>query len=237
MINSRMKGLFPVMAIALAGFASPAMAADEAEETKAIDVEVTLAGFSDYRFRGLSLSGIDPAFQPEIVITHESGIYGSIWGSNVSDNGGDDIEVDLVAGIARDIGNVTVDVNATYYLYPGAGSTNYIEFIGNVSTPVGPGSVGLTVAYAPSQSNIGNQDNVYVALDGSVPIGGTPLTLTGSFGFEDGAFGDSKKDWSLGVTADVAGFTLGAAYVDTAHASNFGRIAKAGAVFSISRTF
>ena len=232
-----MKGLFPVMAIALAGFASPAMAADEAEETKAIDVEVTLAGFSDYRFRGLSLSGIDPAFQPEIVITHESGIYGSIWGSNVSDNGGDDIEVDLVAGIARDIGNVTVDVNATYYLYPGAGSTNYIEFIGNVSTPVGPGSVGLTVAYAPSQSNIGNQDNVYVALDGSVPIGGTPLTLTGSFGFEDGAFGDNKKDWSLGVTADVAGFTLGAAYVDTAHASNFGRIAKAGAVFSISRTF
>ena len=237
MINFRTKGLFPVMAIALAGVASPAMAADEAEETKAIDVEVTLAGFSDYRFRGLSLSGIDPAFQPEIVITHESGIYGSIWGSNVSDNGGDDIEVDLVAGIARDIGNVTVDVNATYYLYPGAGSTNYIEFIGNVSTPVGPGSVGLTVAYAPSQSNIGNQDNVYFALDGSVPISGTPLTLTGSFGFEDGAFGDSKKDWSLGVTADVAGFTLGAAYVDTAHASNFGRIAKAGAVFSISRTF
>ena len=237
MINLKVKGLLPFMVVALAGVSSPAMAADEAEATKVIDVEFTLAGFSDYRFRGLSLSGIDPAFQPEIVITHESGIYGSVWGSNVSDNGGDDIEVDLVAGIARDIGKVTVDVNATYYLYPGAGSTNYIEFIGNVSTPAGPGTVGLTVAYAPSQSHIGNQDNIYVALDGSVPIGGTPLTLAGSFGFEDGAFGDKKKDWSLGVTADVAGFTLGAAYVDTAHAKNFGRIAKAGAVFSISRTF
>lgn len=237
MINAKRSMLVSTLFAALAGVSSPAVAADEAEETKAIDVEVTLAGLSDYRFRGLSLSGIDPAFQPEIVVTHESGIYGSIWGSNVSDNGGDDIEVDLVAGIARDIGKVTVDVNATYYLYPGAGSTNYIEFIGNVSTPVGPGTMGLTVAYAPSQSHIGSEDNVYVALDGSVPIGGTPLTLTGSFGFEDGAFGDRKKDWSLGVTADVAGFTLGAAYVDTAHAKNFGRIAKAGAVFSISRSF
>lgn len=237
MINSRMKGLLGVVAFSFAGVSTPALAADEAETTKAIDVEFTLAGVSDYRFRGLSLSGIDPAFQPEIVITHKSGIYGSIWGSNVSDNGGDDIEVDLVAGIARDIGKVTVDVNATYYLYPGAGNTNYIEFIGKVSTPVGPGTVGLTVAYAPSQVHIGSEDNVYVALDGSLPIGGTPLSLTGSFGFEDGAFGDKKKDWSLGITADVAGFTLGAAYVDTAHAQDFGRIAKAGAVFSISRTF
>ena len=237
MINSGMKGLLPVIALTLAGVSTPAMAADDAEAKKAIEVEVTLAGVSDYRFRGLSLSGIDPAFQPAIVVTHESGIYGSIWGSNVSDNGGDNIEVDLVAGIARDIGKVTVNVNATYYLYPGAGSTNYVEFIGKVSTPVGPGTVGLTVAYAPSQSHIGSQDNVYVALDGSVPIGGTPFSLTGSFGFEDGAFGTKKKDWSLGVTADVAGFTLGAAYVDTAHAQDFGRIAKAGAVFSISRTF
>ena len=237
MINSGMRGLLPVMALTLAGVSTPAMAADDAAAKKAIEVEVTLAGVSDYRFRGLSLSGIDPAFQPAIVVTHESGIYGSIWGSNVSDNGGDNIEVDLVAGIARDIGKVTVNVNATYYLYPGAGSTNYVEFIGKVSTPVGPGTVGLTVAYAPSQSHIGSQDNVYVALDGSVPIGGTPFSLTGSFGFEDGAFGTKKKDWSLGVTADVAGFTLGAAYVDTAHAQDFGRIAKAGAVFSISRTF
>ena len=237
MINSGMKGLLPVMALTLAGVSTSAMAADDAAAKKAIEVEVTLAGVSDYRFRGLSLSGIDPAFQPAIVVTHESGIYGSIWGSNVSDNGGDNIEVDLVAGIARDIGKVTVNVNATYYLYPGAGSTNYVEFIGKVSTPVGPGTVGLTVAYAPSQSHIGSQDNVYVALDGSVPIGGTPFSLTGSFGFEDGAFGSKKKDWSLGVTADVAGFTLGAAYVDTAHAQDFGRIAKAGAVFSISRTF
>ena len=237
MINSGMKGLLPVIALTLAGVSTPAMAADDAAAKKAIEVEVTLAGVSDYRFRGLSLSGIDPAFQPAIVVTHESGIYGSIWGSNVSDNGGDNIEVDLVAGIERDIGKVTVNVNATYYLYPGAGSTNYVEFIGKVSTPVGPGTVGLTVAYAPSQSHIGSQDNVYVALDGSVPIGGTPFSLTGSFGFEDGAFGTKKKDWSLGVTADVAGFTLGAAYVDTAHAQDFGRIAKAGAVFSISRTF
>lgn len=224
-------------ALAAVSATSPAFAADEEEAAKTFDIELTLAGVSDYRFRGLSLTDIDPAFQPEIVITHESGIYGSIWGSNVADNGGDDIEVDLVAGFSKEIGKIAVDINATYYLYPGAGSTNYIEFIGNVSTAMGPGTVGLTVAYAPSQSHIGNVDNVYVMLDGSLPVGSSPFSLTGSFGFEDGAFGDNKKDWSLGVTADVGGFTLGASYVDTAHASAFGRIAKAGAVFSISRTF
>ena len=68
MINLGMKGLLPVMVVALVGVSTPAIAADEAETTKVIDVEFTLAGFSDYRFRGLSLSGIDPAFQPEIVV-------------------------------------------------------------------------------------------------------------------------------------------------------------------------
>lgn len=217
--------------------AAPAFAADEEEASKPFDIELTLAGVSDYRFRGLSLSDRDPAFQPELSITHESGLYFSVWGSNIANNGGDDIEVDLVGGFSKEVGKVTFDVNATYYLYPGASSTNYVEFISRTSTAIGEGEVGLTLAYAPSQSNIGSVDNFYAAIDGSMPIKGTPLTLVGSFGFEDGAFGDKKKDWTLGVTADVAGFTLGATYVDTGHASGFGKIAKPTGVFSISRTF
>jgi uncharacterized protein (TIGR02001 family) len=224
--------------------ASPAQAADEpaadAEASEAsgpFDIEVTLDAVSDYRFRGISLSDKDPAFQPSITISHESGFYVSAWGSNVADNGGDDIELDLVAGFAYDIGNVTLDVNATYYVYPGVSSFNYVELIGRASAPVGKGEVGLTFAYVPSQNNTGNQDNTYVAIDGSMPLGDTPLSLNGSFGFENGAFGDNKKDWSLGVSAELGKLTLGVAYVDTAHAQDFGNIADAGVVVSASLTF
>ena len=105
------------------------------------------------------------------------------------------------------------------------------------STPVGNGEVGLTFGYVPSQDNTGNQDNTYVAIDGSMPLGDTPLSLNGSFGFENGAFGDNKKDWSLGVSAELGIVTLGVAYVDTAHARDFGSIADAGVVVSASMTF
>ena len=217
--------------------AMPAQAQDEKTETPhAFDLEITLAGVSDYRFRGLSLSDREPAFQPQIAITHKSGFYGRVWGSNIASNPGADIEVDLVGGWTKELGKVTLDIGATYYLYPGFGSANYVEIIGVASTAVGPGTIGVTVAYTPSQSNIGSQDNIYGAINGSLPIKGTPLTLTGSFGIEDGAFGDKKKDWTAGITADVKGFTVGLTYVDTGHTGG-NSLGKPTAVFSLSRKF
>ena len=116
----------------------------------------------------------------------------------------------------------------------GLSSINYAEFIGTLGTDVGPGKLGLTVGYVPPQKNVGGTDNVYVAINGSVPVKGTPFSVAGSIGYEDGAFGDKKKDWSLGVTADVAGFTLGASYIDTKRG---GPLGDATAVFSLSKSF
>ena len=220
----------------LAVLATPALAAEEAPEgpPDPVSIDFTLAAYSDYRFRGLTLSDKDFSVQPTITATLASGFYGSIFASNIAENTGDDIEIDLIAGFSKEIGKVTAGINATYYLYPGISSINYIEFIGTLGTAVGPGEVGVTFGYSPKQDNIGDQDNVYVALNGSVPIKGTPFSLAGSVGYEDGAFGDKKKDWSLGVTADVAGFTLGASYIDTKRG---GPLGDATAVFSISRDF
>jgi uncharacterized protein (TIGR02001 family) len=226
--------------------ATPALAQDttapvaapagEAAE-KPFSFDLTLYGATDYRFRGLSLSDKDPAFQPSITVTHKSGIYASVWGSNIASNGGDNIEIDLTAGISKDVGNgITAGVLAVYYLYPGASGDNYVEFQSSLSKTLGPVKVGVSAAYAPKQSNIGDLDNVYVALNGSVGIPSTPLTLNASVGYEDGAFGDKKKDWSLGVSAEVKGFTLGLSYIDTAH-TNSDPLGKATAVFSLSRTF
>lgn len=216
--------------------AAPALAQDEtAEEAEGpVSVDVTLAVVSDYRFRGVSLSDKDFAVQPGITVSHESGIYVGAWASNVAENPGDDLEIDIFAGFAGG-DTVTYDIGVTSYLYPGVSSFNYAEFIGKLGTTVGPATLGATVAYAPSQEGTGSQDNFYFGGNLGVGIPNTPLSLSATLGYEDGAFGDDKIDWSLGVTAEVKGFTLGASYVDTNR--RLGGLGKAGAVFSISYGF
>jgi uncharacterized protein (TIGR02001 family) len=222
--------------------AFPAMAAEPDEGTaaetddngSAIDVDVTLAAVSDYRFRGISLSDKDPAFQPSITVTHDSGLYVGAWASNIANNPGDDVELDIYGGF-KGGDALTYDLGVTYYLYPGFSTANYAEVIGKLGTTIGPIQLGGTIAYAPSQGGTGHQDNVYAGANASLGIPTTPLKLNASLGYEDGAFGNKKMDWSLGVTADVAGFTLGASYVDTNRFA--GGLGEAGAVFSVSYAF
>lgn len=209
----------------------------EEEASGPFELELNLTGVSDYRFRGISLSDKDPAFQPSITLSHESGLYASVWGSTLAENDGSDIEIDYILGFAPSVGGFDLDVNATYYAYPGAKDLNYWEFIGNVSHAVGSATIGFTFAYMPEQKNTGSKRGVYYALQGEVPIKGTPLTLAGSFGIEDNAYYDNKRDWSLGVNADVgSGFTLGAAYVDTARTGG-DPLGKAGVVVTLSKSF
>ncbi len=228
------------VAMSALAVSAPAFAQEEAAEAEG---PLTLTGgvavVSDYRFRGVSLSDKDFAVQPYLTLTHESGIYGGVWASNVAENSGDDLEIDLYAGFAGGDA-VTYDIGATYYVYPGVSSFNYVEFTGKLGTTVGPATIGGQVSYVPSQDNTGNNDNIYVASNLAIGIPNTPVTLTGSVGLEDGAFSvsGSKLDWSLGATAAVYGFTLGVAYVDTDRRSTFAfKDSSAGVVFSVSYGF
>jgi uncharacterized protein (TIGR02001 family) len=227
---------------AIGSMTAPAMAQDAEAEEEA-EGPITISGgvalVSDYRFRGVSLSDKDFAVQPTLTVKHESGLYVGVWGSNLAENTGDDIEVDIFAGFGGG-DTVTYDIGATYYLYPGVSSLNYVEMTGKLGTTVGPLTLGGQVSYVPSQDNTGNDDNIYVATNASIGIPNTPITLTGSVGYEDGAFttGSSKMDWSLGASATFSGFTLGAAYVDSDRRTVFATgDAKATAVFTLSYSF
>ena len=231
------------MSVAMSAMAisAPAFAQDEAAEEASGPITLTggIAVVSDYRFRGVSLSDKDFAVQPYLTVKHESGFYVGVWGSNIAENTGDDIEVDLYAGFSGGDA-VTYDIGATYYVYPGISGLNYVEFTGKLGTTVGPATIGGQLSYVPSQDNTGNSDNIYVATNVAFAIPDSPITLTGSVGLEDGAFtgGTSKIDWSLGATAAVSGFTLGVAYVDTDRNQTFApRDSKAGVVFSLSYGF
>ncbi|MGL5839046.1 MAG: TorF family putative porin [Sphingorhabdus sp.] len=239
------KSIFKLAAVCTAfgsiSAAAPVFAQDAEEE--AVEGPITISGgvtvVSDYRFRGVSLSDKDFAVQPTLTIKHESGLYAGIWGSNIAENTGKDVEVDLYAGFAGGE-ELTYDIGATYYLYPGVSSLNYLEVTGKLGSTIGPATVGVQLSYVPEQDNTGDQDNIYYGANATVALPDSPISIVGTVGIEDGAFtaGDEKVDWSLGLTANVSGFVLGASYVDTNRRSIFAtEDSKAGVVFSLGYSF
>jgi uncharacterized protein (TIGR02001 family) len=226
--------------ISAIAMSAPAFAQEVSEE---VTGPVTLTGgvavVSDYRFRGVSLSDKDFAVQPYLTVKHESGLYVGAWASNLSENDGDDLEMDLYAGFAGG-DDLTYDIGATYYLYPGVSSLNYVEFTGKLGSTFGPATVGVQLSYVPSQDNTGNDDNIYFGTNATIAVPNSPISIVGTMGIEDGAFtaGSEKVDWSLGLNAAVAGFTLGVSYVDTNRRTIFApKDSSAGVVFSINYGF
>lgn len=212
----------PLLALPGVAFAQDAVNAGEPEEeaTGPFEIDGEIGVHSDYRFRGISLSDKDPEVTAELSVSHESGLYAGVWASNVALNdGADDLELDLYAGFAPELGAVSFDIGAVYYLYPGNGDFNYAELLASATTSLGPAELTAGIAYAPSQDALGNTDNTYIYVSADVGIPDTPVSVHGTFGIEDGAFGDSKKDWLLGATWEIgAGFSATVDYVDTARA-------------------
>lgn len=225
-------------AIPLCALSAPVLAQDEAEgPAPAWELDAELAAFSDYRFRGISMSGKEPELTADLSVSHESGFYAGTWLSNVDlGSGADDLEVDLYAGFSTDVGGLTFDVGGIYYVYPGNSGLDYVELTSSVAVAAGPGEITLGVAYAPSQGALGNTDNTYVYISGDLPLGDSPVSLHATVGYEDGAFGDKKRDWIVGASMDLGSdFTATVDYVDTAHAL-VGN-SDPTAVFSISKAF
>ena len=185
----------------LAFAASPAMAQDETVVPGDFKFSGYVQGVSDYRFRGLSASGGDPAIQGTINLNHSSGFYAGAWASSIDDLGTDflgDVELDLYAGWTGDVTpGLTADVGLLRYVYPtndGNGPADYFEPYASLATQVGPVNAKLGVAYAWKQKALAfsdgtpdKDDNLYLFTDLSAGIPATPLTLNAHLGYADGA--------------------------------------------------
>jgi uncharacterized protein (TIGR02001 family) len=215
---------------------------EEAAPAITISGSATLA--SDYRFRGVSQTDEGMAIQGGFTISHESGLYAGTWGSNLAGwgtFGGANMELDIYAGYKLPLGEGTLDVGGTWFMYPsGADTTDFVELYAKLSGAVGPLSLTGTVAYAPSQEALGNvfpvgapvnpgdkEDNLYLAADAVYGIADTPITLKAHLGYSDGNPGlgpngtsiaptGTYLDWLLGIdVVPTSGLTLSVAYVDT----------------------
>ena len=233
-LNSKaLRALLLVGTAATLSFTAPSVMADDA-----ITLSANAALVSDYRFRGVSLSNEDIAIQGGFDASIEGGFYVGAWGSSIENFAGAETELDIYAGYATSFSGLDFDIGMLAYTYPGSSDTTYWEAYTSIGGSAGTLGWTLGATYAFDQSNLGDQDNIYVYGDLSYPIADTPLSINGHIGLEDGAFGDpdggSKIDWTLGASYDFKQFSLGVSYVDTnidADGSDAGVIISLGASF------
>ena len=231
----------PSAGVALALLLLP-VATHAADETPEFTVSGAATLISDYRFRGISLTGKDPAVQATINVGHSSGAYVGTWGSllDMGERYGP-IEVDFYAGWAGAVASrTTLDVILAYYSYPGgegSGKIEYLETTTKLTHDFGPLSATLSAGYSWNQAAIGG-DHLYLSGDTAAPIPGTPLTLRAHGGRSRGVISPKPGgyyDWSLGGDAVLGPITLGLSYIDTNLRRN--PAATAAALFSITAAF
>jgi uncharacterized protein (TIGR02001 family) len=228
---------------------------------------------SDYRFRGISQTYLGPAIQGGVDYAHASGLYFGNWNSSVSSlvyTEGSGIEMDFYGGYKQSFGDIGIDVGTIYYWYPRAkvaGETfdNWeIYFGASWKWLSGKFFYALSDYFGlnDTQANnywvnkntgalLGGRGNSrgtwYLDLTATVPVT-KELSVVAHYGMlEVEKYSElDYKDWKLGVTYDLNGWVLGAAYVDTDAPNEwYYTVGSRGAkdsgkpwlVFSVTKTF
>lgn len=195
-----------------------------AEEESPWSLSGTVAVTSNYMFRGITQSDGDPALQASVTVAHESGFYAGFWGSNIDFNDGffsgkeaAELEVDLYVGYGFALGeNTSMDINFTYYAYPGSFEPydyDFFEIIVGLTHDFGFASVGIKGAYSPDTFG-GDEEAIWLGGNLTVPVTDW-LSFSGNVGQQWFEFGDDYFHYDIGLTASYENVTFDARYVAT----------------------
>ncbi len=197
---------------------------------------------SEYRTRGISQSDKKPALSGGFDVSHSSGFYFGNWNSNIDSRyyNGANIEMDFYGGFKYPVGDITLDLGAFYYYYPGSGRNSCVSD----GCGIDEKEIYVAASYGPvtakvyfpigdffsAQKNFGGKNasgSIYVDLSGSYDLG-SGFGLIGHLGYQNlsGAaklsqinsskLANDYADWKLGVTYTFAnGFIAGVTYIDT----------------------
>jgi uncharacterized protein (TIGR02001 family) len=195
----------------------------------ASSLSFNVGAVSDYRYRGISQSRLQPALQGGLDYADKSGFYVGAWGSSIKwikDTPGvtkGATELDLYAGYKGAVGDVAYDVGFLRYQYFG---NNYVNYGANANTNeiYGAATFGLVTAkYSHAISNLfGNIDSknsYYLDLSAAFDLG-NGFSLTPHVGYQKvknvPADAGSYTDYSLTLSKDLGnGLSATAAAVGT----------------------
>jgi uncharacterized protein (TIGR02001 family) len=186
----------------------------------AVDFSGSATVVSDYRFRGLSLSGHHPVATATVEAASGPWFVGleAVSASQVRSPlrfPRRNAEIDVSGGWTRSLGLVTPTVGAIAYLHPGGGEAANGEVFASLAGAIGPATLTLGANYAPDQSAV-RGGNLYLSAAAAAAVPTTLFTVRASVGRERGGFAgaQTKIDWSGGVEARVLRIvTLGIDYV------------------------
>jgi len=236
-INMR-KYVLPLALAASASASAPAIAQQAAAATPPpplVAGNMTLV--TEYRFRGIDQTFGKPAIQGGFDYSHESGIYLGNWDSNVSQGAGypgGNIEMDFYGGYKHAFGDFGIDVGAIYYYYPGsdAGTPGLALFNPHSPTKTNSGTVHNTEVYLGASwkwlsfkwSHALSDYFMVPDTSGTDYFDFSATYDLGSGWGVNGHVGHLKvksyseadyTDYKVGVTKDLSGWVVGAAYVGT----------------------
>lgn len=238
-----MNKLIPLCLSAVAVSFTPVLADDSALSVPG-SFSANVALTSDYVFRGISQSNEEPTIQGGFDWAHDSGLYAGVWASGV-DFTDATTEMDAYGGVSGSVDDLTWDLGAIYYYYPGADDTlnyDFWELAAAVGYDFDLLQASLSVNYSPDYF-ASSGDSWYPALylTAGLPKG---FTLDGHIAHQwiddNAAFGvEDYTDWSIGLGYNLAGFDLSLKYIDTdlSEPSECADGCGARAVFTVSKSF
>jgi uncharacterized protein (TIGR02001 family) len=211
----------------IAAFTTGARAEDAAAPAPAAvpdnAVSFNVAAISDYRYRGISQTRLQPALQGGVdYVNNPSGFYLGAWASTITwvkDAGGDgSVELDLYGGKRGQVTEaVSYDVGVLSYVYASNGlpvSANTTEIYGQLG--YGPAYVKYSHAVTNLFGFADSKNSGYLDIGANIDAGdGWTINLHG--GRQDVRHNDaaSYTDWKLGVTKDFGVVTGALAVIGT----------------------
>lgn len=153
---------------------------------------------SDYIWRGWTQNSNDPSLMGGLDYEASNGLYVGTWAAQV-DNTGDDYELDLYAGFAKELSNgFGFDVGAISYIYPGA-DLDFTEVYLNGSYKF----VEFGIASTVDADNAASEGDLYTHLTLSKDFG--PISASATIGNTnfDAAGVDSVNHYQLAGTYSI----------------------------------
>jgi uncharacterized protein (TIGR02001 family) len=209
-----------ILAVAVTAACAGSLA--HAEEAKPDnEVSFNIGAASEYRYRGISQSRLDPALQGGADYTHNpSGFYLGTWLSTIKwtkDAGGSgDVEWDIYGGKKGEIvKDVSYDVGVLSYVYPSNGLGNVPGFA-NANTTEIYGQLGAGPAYIKYSHSVTNlfgfidsKNSGYLDIGANFDLGeGYSLGLHAGHQKIKNNSAFDYTDWKVGVTKEFFGVSF-----------------------------